>query len=321
MACRKSGSCPSRPNMQGDPRTGADASDADHLSGEVHEPEVLEQVLPVSLQGSTVGADQVVDRLQELGRVVRRKQLLDGDDQRRLADDPQLAVDDVRQLGERLQAVLGLGLRNHPLRRLEVLLVEHGLQTRETLLDPRVRVPDLEVAHRGELPHRGSIRAHRVADDLGALLVREPVVATRDGQARGETLHVPFPRSMSRLVEIVDVEQELPLGGAEQTEVRDVGVTARLNDEARSRRRGQVRGHQVGGAAVERERRSEHPSVPDRNELLHATLRLLLQESHGIRAAGGGVPAGVAGAGNFGASRLASRGTLLGREVDHRVGG
>src|SRR2546430_12441240 len=55
---------------------------------------------------------------------------------------------------------------------------------------------------------------------------------------------------------------------------------------------------------------------PDRNELLHAILRLLLQESHRIGAGGGGVPASVAGARNLRASRLAPSGTLLGREVN-----
>ena len=166
--------------------------------------------------------------------------------------------------------------------------------------------------------HRGPIFARRPEDDLGALLVRESVVPTRDGEARGEPLDVPFPRSGIRLVEIVDVEQELALGRAEQAEVRDVGVAARLDDEARSGRRGQVRGHQVGGAAVERERRREHPPVPDRDELLDATLRLLLEEPYRIRATGGRVPTGVAGARNLGASRLAPSGALSGASDGRR---
>src|SRR5204863_1426589 len=74
--------------QQDDPGAGPDASDADHLPCEMNEAEVLEQMLPVSLQGSTVRTDQFVDRAQEPGRLVRRKQLLDGHDQWGLADDP-----------------------------------------------------------------------------------------------------------------------------------------------------------------------------------------------------------------------------------------
>src|SRR5207249_5199882 len=302
-------------------RTRADASDADHLASEMDEPEVLEQVLAVALQGSTVGADQIVHGAQERGRLVRGKQLLDGDDQRWLADDPWLAVDEVRQLGERFQTVFRSGLRDDALRRFEVLPVEHRLQAWEAFLHAAVRIPNFQVTHGGELPHRGSIRARCTADDVGTLLGGEPVFATRDRQARGETLQVPFPRSAGRLVEIVDVEQELSLRRGEETEVRDVRVAARLNDEPRTRCRGEIGNHEVRGAAVERERRSEHPSVPDRNEFRYAALGLLLQESHRIRAAGWGFPAGVAGARNLGAGRLAPSGTLLGREVNDRGGG
>src|SRR5436190_1985362 len=66
---------------------------------------------------------------------------------------------------------------------------------------------------------------------------------------------------------------------------------------------------------------AENPSVPDRNEFRYAALGLLLQESHRIRAAGWDFPAGVAGARNLGAGRLAPSGTLLGREVNDRGGG
>ena len=41
---------------------------------------------------------------------MRRREIAEGDDHRRLADDAVLAVDVLRQLRERLQAVAGLGL-------------------------------------------------------------------------------------------------------------------------------------------------------------------------------------------------------------------
>ena len=44
-----------------DPGAGADAADPDHLTGEVDEPELLEQVAAVGLERPAVGADQVAD--------------------------------------------------------------------------------------------------------------------------------------------------------------------------------------------------------------------------------------------------------------------
>ena len=47
----------------------------------------------------------------------------------------------------------------------------------------------------------------------------ERAVATADLEARGQTLHIPLPRSGEGLVEVVDVEDHSPFGCAEQAEV------------------------------------------------------------------------------------------------------
>src|SRR4051794_20481236 len=66
-----------------------------------------------------------------------------------------------------------------------------------------------------------------------------------------------------RLVEVVDVEDELALGRGEAAEVRHVGVAAELRVQAGHRRVGEVRSHDGGRPAEERERRLEHPPVAD----------------------------------------------------------
>ena len=57
----------------------------------------------------------------------------------------------------------------------------------------------------------------------------EPAVAAGDLKARGQPLHIPLPRAGQGLVEVVDVEHQLPLGGGEHPEVRQVRVTADLD--------------------------------------------------------------------------------------------
>ena len=102
---------------QHDERPGADAADADDLAGEVDDPELLEQVPPIVLQRGPVRAELFVDHLLDLIGVHAggSGQVPPGYDDRRLGDDPVLAVDDLGEFGQRLQAVAGARL-------LEILL-------------------------------------------------------------------------------------------------------------------------------------------------------------------------------------------------------
>ena len=121
----------------------------------------------------------------------------------------------------------------------------------------------------------------RAAASTIALAVarREAALARGDHDAGRQPLDVPLPGAGERLVEVVDVEDEAPLGRAEDAEVREVGVTAALHVEARARRRREVGGHDRRGAAIERERRGEHAAVADRHELGHARRGLRLEDA------------------------------------------
>ena len=97
-------------------------------------------------------------------------------------------------------------------------------------------------------------------------------------EASGQALQVPLERPGKGLVEVVDVEEELPLGGGEPAEVRQVGVAAQLHDDARVRSSGEVGGHRQGGATVVGEGRGGHAGVADRYQFGHPGLGLLSQE-------------------------------------------
>ncbi len=187
-------------------------------------------------------------------------------------------VDEVRQLLERLHAVASSRLGDVRLRLLQPLGVDALRKGLQRVLDPQVRVPDLEVLHRSERVHGLAIRAHGLEHDHAPLLLREVELARGDREARRQALEVPLPRARRRLVEVVDVEDELPLRRAEHAEVGEVRIPAELDAETRVRSSREIRGHDQRPTAVERERRDEHPAVPNRDELRHAGDGLLLEQ-------------------------------------------
>ena len=97
LNCRNSGSLVVAAEHQADPGAGADAADADDLAGRVDVAEALEQLAPVARERAPVGADDTAEELLDPVRVLGGD-LLDRDDQRRIADDAGLAVDHLGQL-------------------------------------------------------------------------------------------------------------------------------------------------------------------------------------------------------------------------------
>ena len=164
---------------------------------------------------------------------------------------------------------------------------------RDEVVDVDPRVPELEVPHRGERADALPVRPADLEVDRRSLLLVEAAVTPGDGEARDEPLDVPFERPRQRLVEVVEAEHELAVGGGKAAEVREVRVAAELRVEARPRPAREIGGHQVGGAAVERERRHQHAAVADRHELGHAGLGLLLEQLDRVGAMRGRLPVAV----------------------------
>jgi hypothetical protein len=86
------------------------------------------------------------------------------------------------------------------------------------------RVPDIEVAHRCEMPHRLAVRPHDFEHGLGSLGLAEVPLPRSHLEAGCETLDVPLERARQRLVEIVEVEDEVAFRRGEAAEIGEVRV-------------------------------------------------------------------------------------------------
>ena len=207
----------------------------------------------IGRQRAPVGAEHAADEVVDPVMLAGRDDLLDRDDQRRVAGDPRLAVDHLGELRERLETVLRLGLGYVLLEPLDLLPagVRRGAYD---ILGLDACVPELEVAHPRELAHRLAIRPRRGRADRRPSLGIEGAVAAGHGEACDEPLDVPLERAGQGLVEVVDAEDEAPIGGGEPAEVGEVRVAAELHLQAGPRRVGEIRCHVRRGPAEERER-------------------------------------------------------------------
>ena len=141
-----------------------------------------------------------------------------------------------------------------------------------------MRVPDVKEGLLREPSHRGAVALGRRQGELAAGLGGEPVVPAGHDQAGGQPLDIPLERARQGLVEVVDVEYQVPLGRRERAEIRQVGVTAHLHPKPGGGRVGQVRGHRQRRAPVVGERGHQHPPVPDRHQFRYPRRRLAQQQ-------------------------------------------
>ena len=190
------------------------------------------------------------------------------------------SVDALCQLRHGAQMVLGARPCDAPLESRALLRGHPVTDVAEDAGDIEPRIPGLQIAQRGEVPHRLAVGAHGGLHRSAPRHRRQAELAAGDRDARREPLDIPLPRTACGLVEIVDVEHQLAVGRSETAEVRQVRITAQLDRRARPRRLGEVGGHQSGSAAEEGERRRQHPPVPNWHQLGHA-IRGLVQQ-HGL---------------------------------------
>src|SRR5580700_5185932 len=297
--------------------TGPDAAHAHHLVRRVDVAVLLEGVM-LTPERAPVRAEQLLDeRDRVLPFSTRLDQVLDRDDDRRIGDDAQLALDLVGPPGEHPGAVAGPRLGHHLLDLLGLraadppdpdLLANH-LEQHPGL---EMLVPHVQAPHPGGPAHPAPVFPDPGHDHGAAVLRREAAVTSHDLEARRQPLHVPLPRSREGLVEIVDVEQHPPLGRAEQAEIRQVGVTAQLHGDPGHRGGRQVGRHDQRRTPVERERRGEHPPVADRNQFGYPGRRLLFQQRDRIGAIGVRLPPSVTRP-----RRLLARGPAPGDSLVH----
>ena len=190
-----------------------DAADADHLESEVHEAVALQEVAPVLGHRRAVVSE---DLLQGL-RAAHPLEVYVGDDGRVVEDHP-ASVHDGRQLLEGVHPVALAGLAED---RLEVPAASGAFSALESsgrlggLPDVGLGdrgVPDSHEAHPREAGHPLAITADRGHRRIAVLGDAEATRLAGDDDARGEPLDIPLPGPGQRLIEVVGVEDERPLG-------------------------------------------------------------------------------------------------------------
>ena len=140
---------------------------------------------------------------------------------------------------------------------------------------------DLESYQHLELPWR---RSRRIGQAVGIAHGHHDRLPRRSDRptSRAEHLEAEPPgaeRSTvegpgQRLVEVAQVEGQVPLGRRPEAEVQDVGITAELDLEPGVLGRGEVGGHDRRGPAVEVPGCGRHASVADGDQLRDAVVTL-----------------------------------------------
>ena len=128
--------------------------------------------------------------------------------------------------------------------------------------------PHLQHAHRRQARRVEAVAGDGLQDRAAPLLAAHAVLASRDVDARHQPLQVPLPGPHRGLVEVVQVDDDVPLEAAVEAEVVDVGVAVDDHLDAGHRGVGEIPRHDRGGAPEKRERRRAHACHPERNQVL-----------------------------------------------------
>ena len=249
---------------QDDPRARADAAHANHLACHVDEAVAVDESRPRPGHRAPVSVQVFTHLALEVAAADVLEELPDGDDERRVVDDPQGPVDVLGQTREGAHAVLRPGLAGSAVEPLLLPPSPHGFESREhvSLVEPRV--PDIDRTSVRERMHRLAVAAGRRAHRRAPVARPKPAVPARDLDACRKPLDVPLERAGQRFVEVVDVENQAAVRRSEASEVREVGVPAELHTKSRRGHEREVRCHHSRSAPVERESRFAHALVPDR---------------------------------------------------------
>ena len=177
--------------------------------------------------------------------------------------------------------------------RFRARLADRLISARERLLRGRlvepVHVEPVVGPHQQRLirqeRHLVAVRRHTRHNGGRAVLLRGGVLPAGDPDARDESAQVPLPGARVRLVEVVQVDDQLALGRGVEAEVAQVRVPADDRRNPGRRQRRHVVGHHDRRAAQEPVWRAHHPSDPDRDQVRQPTLVRDPNQRNRIRAA------------------------------------
>ncbi len=124
----------------------------------------------------------------------------------------------------------------------------------------------------GEEAHLLAVGGDAAEHRCVALLLAGPILPAGNDDAGDQPPQVPLPTAGVRLVEVVEVDHQLTLGGSVETEVAQMGVPADHRCDAGGRELGHVCGHHDGGSSQEAVRRRDHPRHADRYQPVQPSL-------------------------------------------------
>src|SRR6266700_1144849 len=99
-----------------------------------------------------------------------------------------------------------------------------------------MRVPNFERGHSRVLAHVLSVRLSGAPHRMRAMAFSEAGLAHGKDNACRQALDVPFPGRGKRLVEIIDVEDQLPFGSSKTSKICNVAISAGLHTDFSDRR-------------------------------------------------------------------------------------
>ena len=275
---------------QGDGAARSDAADSHHFSRNIDDVITIENYAALGRKSFAIGAEHlgyVFLHDVAFARVVN---------QRRMIDDSSAAIYYVSDFRKN---VLG-GLKARLVFDfLPTFFCGCGLGFFDEDLGVHARIPYFQVAHACVFAHLLTIGERHSKHGIFAASSAETHFTRGQDYAGGQALDIPFPGSLKRFVEIVDVEKKLAFGASKAAEIRRVTITTGLDaDSCRGSFR-KIPGHHCRRTSEVRKRRLAHTAVADRQKLGEATAVGLLQHFDGIGPADGRSPLGVGSAGDF----------------------
>ena len=166
----------------------------------------------VALQGAAVAADGLVDRVAELLAFRFVEEFVHRHQQRRIRPEAQLVVDGRGQLVAGLDLVFRLGFGDISPHLFDDLLAHGAAPPLDGLGYVQAAVPHGQIRHDSKLPDGLLVGPHPGRDHGPDGLAVEAAGPGGDLQAGRQPLEIPFERARRGLIEVVDIEEHLPLG-------------------------------------------------------------------------------------------------------------
>ena len=155
------------------------------------------------------------------------------------------------------------------------------------------RVPDLHRTHSGVFAQALPIGTNAFQNAVPGLGGGQVNIACSQDKADRQTFAIPLPGPGQGFVEVVDVKDQVALGGGEQTEVQQMTVATGLDPDAGAGRGREVVGHECRRAPHKGKRTVQHAAIANGQELWQAALARLFEYRDGVAAVGGLQPGGM----------------------------